>query len=191
MYRDYDKHYFKKINNPWNKDAKSAINEIKQVYNISGKVLDLGYGVGRHTKEFTKLNCDVTCIDISQLGFNRLSQYNKNNNLNIKIFNQDMFTFKITGKYDIIFSYMSLQYSKNKKQFSETIEKLKQKTKIGGINYIKIPTKHMTLDFPYKIKGISELKKYYKDWKILFQKEEIKLNQDKTTSSYVLLIVKK
>jgi hypothetical protein len=81
-----------------------------------------------------------------------------------------MFTFKITGKYNIIFSYMSLQYAKNKKQFSEIIETLKQKTKIGGINYIKIPTKQMTLDFPHKIKNITELKKYYQNCEILLEK---------------------
>jgi hypothetical protein len=40
-----------------------------------------------------------------------------------------MFDFKIIWKYDIIFSHMSFQYVKNKKQFSEIINTIKSKTK--------------------------------------------------------------
>jgi hypothetical protein len=86
---------------------------------------------------------------------------------------------------------MTLQYANSEKQFKEMIEKIKNTTNNWGINYIKLPARWMTLDFPYKIENLEKLKWYYSQWEILFDNQECTVKKDGSSWVYLTIIARK
>jgi SAM-dependent methyltransferase len=191
MFRDYDKEYYFDKNNPWTKDGNVAIKEIHDVFSIHGEVLDLGFGMGRHSVEFAKLGCSVESCEVSKIGFSSLNEQKDQQNLPISLYLEDMFSFNFKKSYDIVFAHMVFQYAKDRTQFKEILSKIQIHTKVGGINYVRVPIEGMSLAFPFLLDSLDTLKSYYVGWDILFERSEKKKFEDGRKGNYILLIAKK
>lgn len=141
-------------------------------YKKKGDVLDLGVGEGRNALFLAEQGFNVTGVDISKEGIEKLKKLAKLENLNINAINEDIRKFKFNKKYDIIISNATLHFLE-KEEIEELIRKMRQNTKESGLNIISAFTKdNPNKNFPYLFKKL-ELKSYYHDWKILGYKESI------------------
>lgn len=183
-------HFFKDINNPWNIGGEEEVEKVHSILK-KGKVMDLWFWVWRHVKQLLDLWHEVEGIELSKIWYTRLVNEMNKQNQSVKLYHGDMFEYEFSEKYDWMFANMTLQYAGNKNKFLQMIEKIKNTTKNGGINYIKLPAKWMTLDFPYKIGSLEELKWSYTDWDILFDNYEKIIKEDWTFWVYVTIIARK
>ncbi len=63
----------------------------------TSKILDIGGGTGRHAIPLSEQGFDLTVVDTSKKMLQNLKDYPS-----IKVFNQDIFKFETTEKYDLI-----------------------------------------------------------------------------------------
>lgn len=182
--------FFKNIDNPWSVWWEEEVQRIHELL-WKGSIIDLWFWVGRHVKQLLDLWYDLTGIDLTEIGYLRLKSDLEDKKQISNLYHGDMFEFEFPDMYDCIFANMSLQYAKDKQQFSEMICKMQSYTNPGGINYIKLPAKWMSLEFPYKILDLEALKVYYEWWNILFDKFEKQEKPDGKIGVYVTIIARK
>jgi hypothetical protein len=182
--------FFKNRINPWSVWGENEVQRIHELLG-RGKIIDLWFWVGRHVKQLLDLWYSLTWIDVSEIWYLRLQKDLEEKKQISNLYHGDMFEFEFSDTYDCIFSNMSLQYAKNKQQFSYMIDKMQSHTNIWGINYIKLPAQWMSLEFPYKILDLDALKAYYEWWEILFDKFEKEEKEDWKIWIYVTIIAKK
>jgi len=152
------------------KPDKEIISILKYIKN--GYVLDLGVGEGRNALFLAKKGFNVTGIDLSKTGINHFLKSSKAINVKVKAIIKDIIKFRFNKDYDIIISSSTLHFL-NEKHVYKIIKNMKAHTNKGGINFIKVFTvKNPAKNFPYLFKK-NELKKIYKDWKILQYKEHL------------------
>jgi len=141
-------------------------------YRKSGSLLDLGAGRGRNTLFLAKKGFDVTALDSNKSTLIGLKKAAKERGIKVKVKYANMITYNPQRKYDVVLSLLSVHFL-SKKQISKTIEKIKNYTKAGGLNVITVHTKKNKKSESarkYLFKK-NELKKHYKDWKILEYRE--------------------
>lgn len=175
---DYNSRYSKKEFYWGIKPHKLVINSINYLP-PNAKVLDLGCGEGKNSFYLAKKGFDVTCVDISKEGIKKLQNFAKKEKLKIKAYVSDAELYlNSCEEFDAIFCINILQFI-NQKNILSVIDKIKSKTKLNGINTIAsfiVKTekqKQMALSKGRYFFDKGELKKIYKDWKILFYEEKL------------------
>lgn len=145
------------------------------------RVLDIGCGEGKDAVFFAKCGYTVTAFDISEQGIEkakRLAEYNK---VEVGFFKADIFDYRPTDEYDIIFSSGVLHYIPLTER-KEFFESLKAHTSDIGINALNVfvqkpfiaPAPDNTEDEDKIHPWYSgELFGYYHDWMFHTCKEEI------------------
>jgi len=175
---DYDSRYSKK-GFYWGLKPHNLIVDSIQYLPKNATVLDLGCGEGRDSFFLVKNNFNVTAIDFSEVGIKKLNEFAKKEKLKIKTDVSDVKSYlQDCEKFEAIFAMNVLQFIDQKNIF-KTIQQIQSKTKPKGFNVIASfvadtsKKKKMVLlkGRYYFDKG--ELQKLYKDWKILFYKEEL------------------
>lgn len=153
----------------------------KQFYRLlettpQGTVLDIGPGRGFPSILLAKKGFRVEAIEKSK---KRLLEYKKNILKNkvrdkIKIIDGDILNFKFKRKYEGITSTYVLHFL-TKPQRKELIKKIKTHTRVNGTNFIKAFTNKGELTSSKQLHFFkkNELKSYYKEWDILYYKEQI------------------
>jgi tellurite methyltransferase len=148
------------------------VTKIKDVI-PSGKVLDLGAGDGRHSLYLAALGFEVTAVDISEAGLEKLQQLAAKQNLTIETKLADLNSWSIDDDYDVIISIATLQHLKHTSAL-HLLNEIKNHTTKNGVNAITVFTK--TGDrYEMDIKEDPEafyvedkwLKEFYNDWKII------------------------
>ena len=86
------------------------------------KLLCLGEGEGRNVIFFAKNGLDVTAIDTSNLGLEKLEKWSKNENLNIKTVCIDLNDWKVDEKYDVIVASYLHMYKNEREELFRKIE---------------------------------------------------------------------
>ncbi len=175
---DYDSRYSKK-EFYWGLKPHNLITDSIQYMPSNAKILDLGCGEGKDSFFLAKNNFDVTAIDISEKGIKKLNKFAEKGNLNVKASISDIGSYlENCDKFDAIFAINVLQFIDQKNIFS-VIENLKSKVGPDGINTIasfvteNSKQKKMVLSKGKYTFDEGELKKLYKDWKILFYEEKL------------------
>ncbi len=166
----FSKHY-KKEEMYWGLKPAKLVKAILK-YKSSGTVLDIGCGEGRNAVFLAKKGFDVTGIDISKKGIEKMNLLAKKMNIKVKGIVEDIQKFKFDKKYDVILSIATFPFLK-KKEIKKVISKIKENTKENGLNAILSFT---TKDYFFGNKQMyffkeNELKEYYRDWNILIYKE--------------------
>ena len=111
----------------------------------------------------------VTGIDVSKEAVNKFLSQAKKQDLEVKGVTTDIADYEYTQNYDIIMSVATLHLIPKNKVI-EVIQKIKEHTKIGGLNLITVFTKK---DAGYKefpelcFFEENEFKELYSDWEIL------------------------
>ena len=102
------------------------------------KVLDAGCGNGRFSFALASLGAKVTSFDISVNGTANLQKICDNNNLSIKIYNQNLLEplrDELEDEYDLVWSYGVLHHTGDTYKSFENICNL---TKIGGYMFLML-----------------------------------------------------
>lgn len=175
---DYDSRYSKK-EFYWGMKPHNLVVDSIQHLPSNAKVLDLGCGEGKDSFFLAKNNFDVTAIDFSEEGIKKLNKFAKKEKLNIKADVSDVETYlQDCGEFDAIFAMDVLQFIDQKNIFN-VIKKIQSRTKPEGLNVIASfvaenpRQKKMILSKGRYFFDEGELKKLYKDWKILFYEEKL------------------
>jgi tellurite methyltransferase len=174
----YDLEYSKK-EFYWGLKTNSVVINSQEYLCSNAKVLDLGCGEGKNSFFLANNGFDVTAVDISSVGIDKLKKFAKQKNLNIKSKKADINNYLFScEKFDAIFAIHVLQFI-NKKNILKVIKQIQSKTNIKGLNVIASfiaknskNKKKVILKNGYLFDK-KELKKLYKDWKILFYEEKL------------------
>ncbi len=140
-------------------------------------VLELGCGNGRNSIYLARKGFDVTAIDFSKIGIEKLQQSAKEENLDIQTEIADIRDIKLGIEYGVIISSYVLHHLLREDAL-KIINNAKNHTKAGGLNAIALFTQEgdfyklnpeASLDF---YPASNELKNLYRDWEILEYIEE-------------------
>ena len=150
-----------------------------------GKALDIGAGEGRNSIYLASLGFDVTSIEPTKDGANKIIEKSNKLDLNINVLNCDYLSENLNEKYDFIIAGTSLDHME-KQYLDNAVNKLKDSLNIGGLMYIVVFTKNdpgylKQLDKASECSNFinhyfeeNELKEYFKDFDILYYNEYIK-----------------
>jgi tellurite methyltransferase len=146
-------------------------------YVKAGKALDIGSGEGRDALFLAKSGFDVTAVDISETGINRMLEAAKQLGVGVRGIVQDIGNFEFTEDYDVIVCMSILNFLKDAPRI---VEEMKEHTKKGGINVVTVFTEENEFKkFPYMFKK-GELNSMYGGWEILdYLEMKDKPHQDK------------
>lgn len=155
-------------------------------YNVNvGKALDIGAGEGRNSIYLAQLGFDVTSIEPTKDGANKIIDKSNKLNLKINVLNCDYLTDDSKEKYDFIIAGTSLDHME-KIYLDKAIEKLKASLNLGGLIYIVVFTQEdpgylKCLDIASECHDFikhyfkkNELKNYFKEFDILYYNEYTK-----------------
>ena len=91
-------------------EASKEILELIPMLPADAQVLDLGCGDGRNAIPLARAGFDVTAIDISKSGVQKLTTLAEREGLQIQAKVADMIAYKIPRKYDLIISHGCLHF---------------------------------------------------------------------------------
>jgi len=142
------------------------------------KLLDIGCGEGRNAVFFARNGYDVTAFDLADAGVEKTRKLADKTGVNVKVFKANINEYRLTDKFDIIFSVGTLHYIP-KECREEIIANYKDHTKENGIHMLSVFVKKPFIEpapegekSSYKwISG--ELFTYYHDWELEYSTEEI------------------
>lgn len=153
------------------------------------RVLDLGCGVGRHTIPIAQLlsdtNSEVIGVDLLDEAVDGLRKYAKQYEVDhiVQAEKADVEHYRIQpNAFDFIAACSCLEHTSSKEAFLETVERLKEGTRLGGIHCITMSTSVeekeiqtgrqiqplIELNLPTS-EVIALLEQAYEGWNILFQ----------------------
>ncbi len=141
-------------------------------YKKSGKALDLGSGIGRHSLFLAKKGFKVAAVDNRSEVLTGLKELARIQKLPIKIEKVDAITYKPKQKFDVILSNMLLHFIHDKGK-AQMVNMMQDNTKKDGLNVISTFTNKNPKNLrPHSLKA-GMLKKWYEKagWKILFYEE--------------------
>jgi tellurite methyltransferase len=167
QYIDFNKAY-QQEKYYWGEQPSKFVNIILK-YITKGKALDLGAGEGRNAIFLAKKGFDVTAVDISQVGLDKIYDWSNKLGLTVETELADLKAFRIRDFYDLIISNATFHFLA-KTHVRKIISQMKQQTKIGGINGISAFNKDNEIWMPYLFQK-GELSKLYHDWDILETKD--------------------
>ena len=133
----YEKEMFKKNEGSKfvdTKEKETILNLLKELnFKNNAKVLDVGAGNGRFSKEFIRLEFNVTALDISE----RMCEYLRKNFNDLEVVNGDIEKIALpAGSFDLNFSFRSFKYVDNKEK---ALDKVKTLLRKNGYAIIEMP----------------------------------------------------
>jgi tellurite methyltransferase len=141
-------------------------------YKKSGRALDLGCGVGRHSLFLAKKGFRVVAVDTKVEILAALKELAPLQRLPIVVQREDVVTYKPKSKFDFILSNMVLHFLPRAAQ-KILVATMQNATKAGGLNILSVYThKNKRGTRPYLMHAGS-LKQAYEDagWRILSHHE--------------------
>jgi tellurite methyltransferase len=155
-------------------DASQEILDLIPLLPIGAQILDLGCGDGRNAIPLARAGFDVTAIDISQAGIQKLNTMSRRESLSIQTSVADMTTYKIREKYDLIISHGCLHFVE-RSHWERLIRRFKAHTTANGFNAITvftndIPAPPDLADLCLGLFREGELYATYSEWEIILKK---------------------
>jgi tellurite methyltransferase len=135
------------------------------------KVIDIGCGEGRNAVFFAKKGYRVTAFDISKNGIKKAVKLAKENNVNITLFTADLWQYRLSEPFDIIFSTGTLHYVPDNLK-NEIFSNYQEFTSNSGLNVFSLFVKKPFIPIPHDAEphlnlwNSGELFTFYKDWRI-------------------------
>jgi len=179
MYNQYDEKY-SGIEYYWGKTPSKSCYKVLETYPPvkTVRLLDIGCGEGRNSVFFARNGYIVTAFDLSDKGVEKTKRIAEETGVKIDVFKADIINYRLSEKFDILFSTGSLHYIPAELR-EEIFQNYKEHTSDNGLNvfsvFVKKPFISKAPDGETTSqKWISgELMTYYHDWKIEFSTEDI------------------
>lgn len=135
------------------------------------KVLDIGCGEGKDAVYMAQKGYLVTAFDLTDNGIKKTKALAKERNVDINAYVDDINTFELKEKFDIVYSTGTVQYlfDQNKIAFFEKIDQI---TNDDAVVYINVFVEKPFLELPpdwdkeEKMWRSGELFTYFGDWKM-------------------------
>ena len=135
------------------------------------KVLDIGCGEGKDAVYMAQKGYLVTAFDLTDNGIKKTKALAKERNVDINAYVDDINTFELKEKFDIVYSTGTVQYlfDQNKLAFFEKIDQI---TNDDAVVYINVFVEKPFLELPpdwdkeEKMWRSGELFTYFGDWKM-------------------------
>lgn len=135
------------------------------------RVLDIGCGEGKDAVYMAKQGYEVTAFDLTENGIRKTKALAVKSGVNIDAYVDDINTFQVTGRFDIVYSTGTVQYlfEENKEAFFQKIAGI---TNRNGIVYFNVFVEKPFLELPpdwdieEKMWKSGELFTYFADWKV-------------------------
>jgi tellurite methyltransferase len=146
--------------------------------NMGLRLLDIGCGEGRNAVYFAKHGFNVTGMDDSLTGLEKVSNYARESKVNVRTIHADIRSTNLDEAYDVLFSTGALHYLANEIK-AQRFRNYKDMTSKQGLNvfsvfvekpFIAQAPDHEEHTYPYRS---GELFGYYWDWEIVFSTEVI------------------
>lgn len=155
-------------------EASKEILELIPMLPAGAQVLDLGCGDGRNAIPLARAGFDVTAIDISRSGVQKLTTLAEREGLQIQARVVDMIAYKIPRKYDLIISHGCLHFVE-RNHWERLIRTIKTHTTTNGFNAITVFTDDIPAppDLAELCLGLfreGELYAMYSEWEIILKK---------------------
>ena len=127
-------------------DASSYGEPVKVVQMIpdalsSGSVLDLGAGDGRNAIYLAEHRFDVTAVDLSEAGLEKLKRLANTRGVSVHTAQHDLSSWSIDRDYDAVLAIVILQHLQEADAL-RVLDEMKGRTKIGGVNAVTLFTKN-------------------------------------------------
>jgi tellurite methyltransferase len=113
--------------------------ELSATMDRGARVLDLGCGDGRHALYLARRGCNVTAIDISATGVNKLTRLAGSGRLPVRAELADMRDYVIDGDYDLVIAHGCLHLVP-RPEWMKLIPRMKNHTRPGGYNVVAVFT---------------------------------------------------
>lgn len=166
----------------WGTEPNSLCNTTIALLNPTGlegrRIIDLGCGEGKDIIHFAKYGLLCTGVDISQPGLVKAERWAGSEGLSLELIQADLSTFRLSMKYDIVYSSGSLAYIRPD-QRQAAFDNYKQHTNSGGIHafnaFVEKPFVEVAPDWgedEYFYRS-GDLLRFYWDWEIISFSEVI------------------
>ena len=154
-------------------EPSAEILAIAKVLPLNAAVLDLGCGEGRNALFLAECGFDVTAVDISRNGINKLCSLASQRGLKVRSFVADMRTYELDRQFDLIISHGCLHLIE-RPAWEQLLQRIKAQTTPNGYNVVAVFTDHLAPppDMEAFCIGLfqeGELFAHYKDWQIELQ----------------------
>ncbi len=142
------------------------------------KLLDIGCGEGRDSVFFARNGYDVTAFDLAISGVEKTQRLAEKLGVKVNVFQADLNEYRLTEKFDILFSNGVLHYVKPEVR-KEMFDNYKAFTEDNGIHMLSVFVDKPFIAPPPEYEETAqrwisgELLGYYHDWKFEFEVEEI------------------
>jgi tellurite methyltransferase len=138
----------------------------------------LGCGEGRNALFLAEQGYDVTAVDISSNGIEKLRQIAQRRGLVIQSQIQDMRRYQWNVEYDLIVSHGCLHFIE-RSDWQQLLNKFKTHTRHGGYNVAAVFTDSIAppedlRDYCVGLFHEAELFSYYADWRVCIQESYVK-----------------
>ncbi|MBU0961266.1 MAG: methyltransferase domain-containing protein, partial [Proteobacteria bacterium] len=155
-------------------DASQEIVALMPLLPAGAKVLDLGSGDGRNAIPLARAGFNVTAIDISKTGIQKLNTLSMSEGLSIQASVGNMTTFVFHEKYDLIISHGCLHFVE-RNDWERLIKEFKTHTILNGLNVITVFTNDIQAppdleDLCIGLFNEGELYDRYSEWEIVLKK---------------------
>lgn len=155
-----------------------VIEIIKPGADYHPSLIDLGCGEGRNAVYFARNGFNVTGLDVSRPGIEKMARYAADTGVRVTAIHADIRHYEFDRSYDVIFSTGTLHYLPPEIRL-KCFRNYKDHTTPGGLNafsvFVEKPFIARAPDAEpsaYLYKS-GELMGYYWDWEILYCTEEI------------------
>jgi SAM-dependent methyltransferase len=100
-----------------------------------GRALDLGAGEGADSIRLAKLGYEVTAVEISNVGAQKILKFADEENIRVNVQVADIASFRPQGMFDLVICNGVLHYVRDKESVIETMQRA---TRPGGLNVISL-----------------------------------------------------
>lgn len=148
------------------------------------KVIDLGCGEGRNALYLAQRGCNVTAVDISSAGIEKVNNAAEALGVSVNGVVCDLNEYKVKEDYDVVMAHSSLHFLEREK-WRSLLGELKDRTSLGGFHCLTvlIPTEKYPFEGALLTNGhkqsfaIHELMDFYSDWEIIRYDAYLKQDQ--------------
>lgn len=144
-------------------------------YRTSGSVLELGAGEGRNALFLAGKGFEVTALDVSAVGVEKINTQAKSLGLTLNTEVGDALSYQWPKNFDVIVSTFMMHHLSRADALT-LIGQIKENTTAGGLHALSLFTKEgdfftQNPETPRFYPALGELKEIYNDWEILEYRE--------------------